>query len=53
MSLTSYDSVFGKRVLTYWENEGTPDYNQINGLKVGIENYMFLERGKQHLSKNV
>ena len=24
------DSVFGKRVLTYWENRGTPDYNQMN-----------------------
>ncbi len=37
-----YDSVFGKRVLTYWENRGTPDYNQMIGFMVGIENYIFL-----------
>ncbi len=47
------DSIFGKRVLTYWENRGTPDYNQMNALMVGIANYIFLERGKSHLSKNV
>ena len=47
------DSVFGKRVLTYWENMGTPDYSQMNVFMVGIENYIFLERGKPDLSKNV
>ncbi len=46
------DSVFGKRVLTYWENRGTPDCSQMNGFMIGIENYIFLERGKPHLSKN-
>ncbi len=48
-----YDSVFGKRVLTYRENRGTPDYSKMNELMVGIENYIFLKRGKPHLSKNV
>ena len=48
-----YDSVFGKRVLTYLENRGNPDYSQINGFMVGKGNYVFLERGKLHLSKNV
>ena len=43
------DFVFGKRVLTYVENRGTPDYRQRNGFMVGIENYIFLERGKLHL----
>ena len=47
------DSVFEKRVLTYWENRGTPDYSQVNRFMVGIENYIFLERGKPHLSKKV
>ncbi len=47
------DSVFGKRELTYWENRATPDYKLMNGFMVGIENYIFLERGKPHLSKNV
>ncbi len=53
--VSQYDSVFGKRVLTYWENMVTPDYNQMNGFMVGIDNYiyLFLERGKPHLSKNV
>ena len=50
--LSIYDSVFGKRVLTYWENRGTPDYSQMNGFMAGIEDYIFLERGKPHLSKN-
>ncbi len=40
-----YDSVFGKRVLMYWENRGTPDYSQMNGFIEVIENYIFLERG--------
>ena len=39
----SSDSVFGKRVLTYWENGGTPNYNQMKGFIVDIENYIFLE----------
>ncbi len=47
------DSVFGKRVLTYRENRGTPDYSLMNGFMVVIANYIFLERGKSHLSKNV
>ncbi len=47
------DSVFGKRVLMYWENRRTPDDSQMNGFMVGIGNYIFLERGKPHLSKNV
>ncbi len=34
-----YDSVFGKRVLTYWENRGTPDYSHLNEFIVGIEKY--------------
>ena len=34
-----FDSVFGKRVLTYWENRGTTDYSQLNGFIVGVENY--------------
>ena len=41
-------SVFGKRVLTYRENRGTPDYSHMNGVIVGIENYIFLKRGKPH-----
>ena len=48
-----YDSVFGKRVLTYWENRGTSDYSHMNGFMVGIENYIFLERRNPHLSRNV
>ncbi len=52
-SAISSDSVFGKRVLTYWENRGTPEYSQVNGFTVGIENYIFLQRGKPYLSKNV
>ena len=51
--LIIFDSVFGKRVLTYWKNRGISDYSQMNGLMEGIENYIFLERGKPHLSKNV
>ena len=50
---TLYDSVFGKRVLMYWENRETPDYCQMNWFIGGIENYIFLERGKPNLSKNV
>ncbi len=49
----TYDSVFGKRVLTYWENRGTPDYCQMNEFMVCIENYIFLERGQLHLSESV
>ena len=49
----SFDSVLGKRVLTYWENRGNGDYNKMNGFMVGMENYTFLERGNPHLSKNV
>ena len=49
----TFDSVFGKRVLTYWENRGTPGCDQMDGFMIAIENYIFLERGKPHLSKNV
>ena len=42
------DTVFGKRVLTHWKNSVTPDYSQMNGFMVGIE-----EIGKPHPSKNV
>ena len=45
-----YDSVFGKRVRTYWESRGTPDYSQMNGFRVGI--YIFLEKGNPHVSKD-
>ncbi len=45
------DSVLGKRVLTYWESRGTPDYSQMNGFMVGIENYIFVERGMPQLFK--
>ena len=47
------DSMLGKRVLTYWENRGSPDYSQMNGFREGIERYIFLERVKPHLFKNV
>ncbi len=50
---TDSDSVFRKRILTYWENRGTPHYSQMNGFMVGIENYIFFERGKPHFPKNV
>ncbi len=52
-TMKTFDSVFQKRVLTYWENRTTLDYSQMNGFMVGIENYIFLESGKPHLSKNV
>ena len=42
--LMTFDSLFGKRVLTYWENKGNPNYSQMNGFMVGIENDIFLER---------
>ena len=48
-----YDSVFGKRVLTYWENRGTLDNSHLNDYIVGVEKYIFWEREKPHLSKNV
>ncbi len=40
----------------YWEvwgNMGNLDYSQMNVFIVAMENYVFLERGKSHLSKNV
>ena len=49
----SFDSIFGKRVLTYWENRGNPYYHQMNVFRVSMENYMFLERGESYLSKNI
>ncbi len=53
LTYTSYDSVFGKGVLTYWENRGNLDYHQTNVFTVAIENYIFLERRESHLSENV
>ncbi len=47
------DSVLGKRVLTYWENWGNLGYSQMNVFIVAMENYIFFERGRSHLSKNV
>ncbi len=44
-----YDSVLGKRVLTYWENRGNPDYSQINGFMVGTENFIFMYGKEENL----
>ncbi len=49
----TYDSVLGKRVLTYWENRGNLDYTQMNVIIVAMKNYIFLESRRPHLSKNV
>ncbi len=38
------DSVFAKRVLTYWEYRGNPGYSHMNVLIVPLENYTFFER---------
>ncbi len=48
-----YDSVFGKRVLTDWENKGNLDYHQMNVFTVAMENYIFLKRRGSPLSENV
>ncbi len=48
-----YDSVFGKRVLIYLENRGTPEDSNMNGFRIGIENYTFSKRGKPHIFKNI
>ncbi len=40
-------------MILYLGNRGTPDYSQMNGFLVAIENYIFLESGQPHLSKNV
>ena len=53
LRLKSYDSELGKRVLTYWENRGDLDYNQMNVFIVAVKNYIFLERRRPHLSINV
>ncbi len=37
--ITPFDSVLGKRVLTYWENRVNLDDSQMNVLIVPIENY--------------
>ena len=37
------DSVFAKRVLTYWENWRNSDYNHLNAFIVPMENYTYLE----------
>ena len=44
---------YGKRILMYWEIRGNSDCRQMNGFIAGIGNYIFLERGKPHLSKNI
>ncbi len=51
--LTTYDSVFGKRVLMYWENRGNLKYHQMNVFMAAMRNYIFLERGEPHLSENI
>ena len=41
------NSIFGKRVLTYWGIWGKreiPEYSQMDGVIVPMENYTFLER---------
>ncbi len=47
------DSVFGKRVLTYWENRVNLDYHQMNLFTVTMENYIFLEKAEPKLSENI
>ncbi len=42
--MLSNDSVFAKRVLTYWENRENSGYSHMNVLIVPMENYTFLER---------
>ncbi len=37
----TYDSVFGKRVLTYWEHRGNLNYHQMNVFTVAMENYIY------------
>ncbi len=49
----TFDSVFGKRVLTYWENRGNLNLHQMNVFIVAMENYIFLERGESHLFENI
>ena len=38
MSTSTFESVFGKRVLMLLENRRTPDYSLMNEFMVGIEN---------------
>ncbi len=45
--------IIGKRVLTYRENRGNLEYSEINVSIVAMKNYVFLERGRSRLSKNV
>ncbi len=47
------DSVLGKKVLTYWEIWGNPNCSQTNLFSVSMANYIFLERERPHLSKNI
>ena len=42
--LLSYDSVLGKRVLSYGEVREHTDYIYMNAFIVPMENYIFLER---------
>ena len=54
--ISTFESVLGKRVLTYWkimENRGNIDYSQMNVFILAMENYVFLKRGRSQLSKNV
>ncbi len=44
--MTVTDSVFGKRVLTYWENRENFNYHQVNVFIEDMEKYIFLERGQ-------
>ncbi len=48
-----YDSVFRKRVLTYCENRGNLKYYQMDIFIATMKNYIFLDRGEPHLSKNI
>ncbi len=51
--MTIYDSVLGKRVLTYWKNRGNLDYHNMKVFVVAMDNYIFLERGESPFSENV
>ncbi len=53
MLISPYDSVFGKRVLTYWEIRRDINNCHLNAPTVPIENYTFLERRDFLIFKNV
>ncbi len=52
VELFPYDSVLGKRVLTYQENRGNPAYSHMNVFIVPTENYTFLKGSDLPLFKN-